>query len=316
VWFNHPRYLNAKKSFISESNTSSLNNLSQHLPKILFICGGDPKYCLNRKMIEDYLDTHHEELIFFRAELAWAAISNRANTNNNKTNALLLEEWLAQFSDVVIILVESFGTVAELGAFSLSEPLRKKLLPILNKNFKDDESFINTGPIQWVDNDSVYAPTIYTDFSTILTCMPQVIDKITNKKVYKSRDIEDQFGKLKFSRKELLFFIVYVVTALGPISENEVCDISTRTIKYGLSTGQVREISFILSLGVALGLLRVTELEGVLLYTCINYTKLYRHRTTQRPLRMSQQLRARCLSDLMVILEFKDALKRIAEDVG
>ena len=316
MWFNHPRYLKAKKSFIKELDVFVLKNFSRYLPKILFICGGDPKYCPNRKMMEEYLDTHNQELIFFRAEFAWAAISNQANKHSKKTNALLLEEWLAQFSDAVIILVESFGTVAELGAFSLSEPLRRKLLPILDKKFVNDPSFLNTGPVRWVDNDSVYSPSIYTDFSTILTCMPIVIDRITNNKVYKSRDADDQFGKEKFSRKEFLFFIVYIVTAIGPISEEEVHEISSRTIGYGKSHAQGKEISFILSLAVALELVHVQTYNSKLLYTCIDYKKLYRHKSSQYPLQMSQQLRARCLSDLLHIPEFKNVLIGITHNVG
>jgi hypothetical protein len=316
LWFKHPSYIKAKKSFIADSDSASLKNLSAHLPKILFICGGDPTYYPNRELIESYLNIHHEELVFFRAELAWTSISNRANKENKKTNALVLEEWLAQFSDAVIILVESFGTVAELGAFSLSAPLRKKLLPILDKSYESDQSFINTGPIHWLNNDSIYAPAIYTDFSTILTCMPQVVDKVKKGSIYKSREAEDKFGKLHFSRKEFLFFIIYIVTAIGPITIEEICDISSRTIGYGKTHSQSKEISFILSLGVALGLLSTMEYKDSLLYTCVNYTKMYRHKSTQRPLQKSHHLRARNLSDLLQISEFKNVLKELSENAG
>lgn len=311
MWFSHPRYLNAKKCFISESEASSLENLSSHLPKILFICGGDPKYFNNREKIEKYLSKHYQHLLHFRAEHAWEAISNESSKNSNKTNALALEEWLAEFSDAVIILVESFGTVAELGAFSISEPLRKKLLPIVNKKFEKDESFVNTGPVRWVDNDSAFAPTIFTDFSTILTCMPQIVSRLANNKVYKSRDVNHKFGSLDFSRKEFLFFIIYIVTALGPISEKEVFDITYKTVEYGKGSKQQREISFILSLCVALKLVQTTTVGDILLFTCVDYVKLFQHQTTKRTLAMSLQLRARCLSDLLCISEFKKTLEEI-----
>lgn len=313
MWFRHPRYLNAKKCFIDESEASSLENLSSHLPKILFICGGDPRYFKNRENIEKYLSKHHQHFLHFRAEHAWEAISNEANKNTNKTNALALEEWLAEFSDAVIILVESFGTVAELGAFSISEPLRKKLLPIINKKFEKDESFVNTGPVSWVDNDSVFAPTIFTDFSTILTCMPQIVSRLNNNKVYKSRDINHKFGKLEFSRKEFLFFIIYIVTALGPISEKEIFDITYKTVGYGKGSKHQKEISFVLSLCIALKLVQTTTLDDTSLFTCIDYVKLFQHQSTKRTLSMSLQLRARCLSDLICIPEFKKILEEITD---
>ena len=110
------------------------------MPKIVFICGGDESYCKNRAKLETYIQNHLPKYLTFRAENAWAVISEHFNSDksNKETNALALEEWLADFSDIVIILVESFGTVAELGAFSLSPVLRKKLIPILDKRYKDD----------------------------------------------------------------------------------------------------------------------------------------------------------------------------------
>lgn len=125
-------------------------------------------------------------------------------SNYNFINALQLEEWLADLSDAVIIIVESFGTVAELGAFSISEPLRTKLLPILDKRFKNDESFINTGPVSWVNQDSIYKPSIYADFETILTVIPDIIDKIDSgrPKFYTSRVKETTIGSFLFSKKK------------------------------------------------------------------------------------------------------------------
>jgi hypothetical protein len=138
MWFKHPKYLVARKHFASEFTPWKLTVLHQSLPKVLFICGGDDKYCKNRKLIEEYFQRHLQELLTFRAEDAWKVISQV-----DSANVLALEEWLADFSDVVIILIESFGTVAELGAFSLSNTLRKKLLPIIDNSYVKDESFIN-----------------------------------------------------------------------------------------------------------------------------------------------------------------------------
>lgn len=194
LWFEHPKFLSAKdiliNKFLSFATSSSSSSRSSKypsearralfggakIPQIIFICGGDPKYNPNRRIIETYLDKHEPDFMTFRAEYAWEIISSDRVTQNDdgSVNALELEEWLADFSDAVIILVESYGTVAELGAFSISSRLRKKLLPILDRKFENDASFINTGPVSWVNNDSVYKPTIYADFDTILTTMPQM----------------------------------------------------------------------------------------------------------------------------------------------
>ncbi len=237
MWSKHPEFIKARNGLIKELEQAS--SLSSHkaarsrlfgkapLPKIVFICGGDPKYCSNRGKIEKYITTHRDDILTFRAEYAWNAI----NTMHSNVNALELEEWLADFSDVVIILVESFGTVAELGAFSISKPLRKKLLPILDKNFESDESFINTGPVKWVDDDSVFSPSIYADFKVILTAMPDVISKLDYKRspIYNSRKQESTYGDLRFTKKEFLFMVILIVASIGPIDEDSIVEICKRS---------------------------------------------------------------------------------------
>jgi hypothetical protein len=312
MWFNHPKYKSAKSSLIKESNSHTLKKLIQNTPKILFICGGDPQYCFNRVKVENYLDKHQEKFLFFRAEYAWEVISKESQKTNGSINAMALEEWLADFSDAVIILVESFGTVAELGAFSISPHLRKKLLPILNKDFEKDVSFINTGPVMWVDKESIYAPSIYTDFNTILTCMPNVIKKLNAKTVYKTQ--ENRIGIYEYTRKEFLFYIIYLVTSIGAVPELEVVDIVSKTIKYGESKKDKEVISFMLSLSVALGVIQTYEHGLCTLYVCSDYDKLYRNDSTKKTLLMSQASRASCLSYLMQIPNYKDVMSKVNND--
>ena len=85
-----------------------------------------------------------------------------------------MEDQLAGLADVVMIVVESPGTSCELGAFSLSPGLRKKLLPLIDISFKGSQSFINTGPVRWIDKESDYGPTIYGHHDVILEVMPEI----------------------------------------------------------------------------------------------------------------------------------------------
>ena len=66
---------------------------------------------------------------------------------NSKTkNSLDFEHVLSDISEKIIIILESPGAICELGAFS-NEALRKKLIVINDKNFQNEPSFINTGPL-------------------------------------------------------------------------------------------------------------------------------------------------------------------------
>lgn len=326
MWFKHPSFISAKTYLISEfkkiekTRKSTDMKDARHalfgrapLPKLLFICGGDPKFCTRRSEIETYLSKHSKHLLTFRAEYAWETI----RSNYNFINALQLEEWLADLSDAVIIIVESFGTVAELGAFSISEPLRTKLLPILDKRFKNDESFINTGPVSWVNQDSIYKPSIYADFETILTVIPDIIDRIDSgrPKFYTSRVKETTIGSFLFSKKEMLFVIIIIITSIGPVDEDTVVDICKRSFAIS-KVSDVNEIRLLLSLCVALKIISQIEIYDKVCYVCLDYSKLYNTSATSHLLIKSQQFRSACVSKLVYIEQYKEQIKRLKENAS
>ncbi|MDO6706749.1 retron St85 family effector protein [Photobacterium sp. 1_MG-2023] len=317
MWSNHPKYHKALDELASHlPDPHSVNKdlrrtkfFGHHpFPKILFICGGDPNYCQNRSIIEEYINKHSKNLLTFRAEYAWETIVEAKST----VNALKLEEWLADFSDTVLILVESFGTVAELGAFSMSDSLRKKLLPILEKKFEHDESFINTGPVRWVNEDSKYGPTIYTDFNSILTSMPIVLSRVDvrRSKIYSSRDEDDTYGHYKLDKKEMLFMVVLVIVSLGPLDEENIIEICKYI--YGIKGRKdIEDVRFIISLSVALEIVSSFKFNNDKYYYCHDYSKLSSNSAMSTFSRISQNIRSRCLSHLFYIDEFKKVLEAI-----
>lgn len=312
MWSTHPKYIRARKDFVENFSASELTQLSYSLPKILFICGGEELSCKNRGILEKYIQKHHKEYLTFRAEFAWDVISNSENSRD--VNALALEEWLADFSDIVIILVESYGTVAELGAFSLSPSLRKKLLPILDKKFEKHASFINTGPVMWVNKESKYKPSIYSDFSTILTCIPEINERLS-RKLRSSVSNDNLYGKYRYSPKVLLFFLVYLIASLGPISADDILELTNNIIdlkgKKNKST-----IDFMLSLGIALGLFKKNARENKIYYSCVDFDKLFNHESTKKILTKILKSRARALSDLIRIPAFNDELSQVMKNAN
>lgn len=123
-----------------------------------------------------------------------------------------MESDLAALSDLIIIIVESPGTYAELGAFSHVSELRRKLLPIVDRHYRGANSFINTGPIRWIDQDSEFRPTIWTRHNQILESVKEIerrIERIPKPKPVKVSD-------LARSRKHLLFFVCDVVGVVAP----------------------------------------------------------------------------------------------------
>lgn len=65
----------------------------------------------------------------------------------DRHDLLDLENMLAQSTHAIIIVVESSGSIAELGAFVNSDVLRPKIIAIIDRKHRSDRSFIMLGPI-------------------------------------------------------------------------------------------------------------------------------------------------------------------------
>lgn len=169
-WFNHPKFQAIRDETLAKFRAKDVH--FRKVKSVVFLCGGaeSPR----RDRLAQYLRKQWDkDVLVFYADDVWSVIAER-----RELNALQMEKELASLSDLVLIVVESPGTFAELGAFSLSDPLRKKLLPLVDVRFQPDPSFINTGPVRWIDSDSLFGPTIWVDHNSILTAGPKIDERM------------------------------------------------------------------------------------------------------------------------------------------
>jgi len=232
-WLNDPRYKPIRDSVVGQMQRKSYR--FRRSKRVAFVCGGFESE-RRRGLIELLLQDPQN--LAFKAEDVWNAIAENTNLS-----ALEIEAELAALADIVIIIVESPGTFAELGAFSLSEPLRKKLLPILDKLKRKGASFIETGPVRWIDRTSKFQPSIWTDMNGFLLCGDEVqkrMERITQEDL-----ITDDVGA---SPRHLLFFLCDVVSVVGPCPADHIEFFLTAILQK-----PVADVHFLLALGVALG---------------------------------------------------------------
>jgi hypothetical protein len=252
-WLGHPKYVAARERLIQYLQSTKYR--FRRLSPVLFLCGGAKS--ARRDALREYLRKYRPELNLFYAETVWDQIAARGDRN-----ALEMESDLASLADIVVVIVESPGTFAELGAFSISDALRKKLVAIVDKRFRAEESFISTGPLRWVDAESHYAPTIYASFSHILEAADEVEDRI--KRIPQSR--ASRVSDLGSSQKHLLFFLTDLISVIHPAT--------VLTVEYYLSRiapsllGSRISVPTLVGLGVAMNLLneqrlRVDSIEHV-----------------------------------------------------
>ena len=107
----------------------------------LFLCGaGRSTVGSVRKKIDDILKSEwfsYQYDIFYPEDLFDELLLGPSHHD-----LISLENILADSVDAVVLVVESYGAVAELGSFVSNNKLRKKLACVVDKRYKKDKSFI------------------------------------------------------------------------------------------------------------------------------------------------------------------------------
>ncbi len=133
-----------------------LENMKDHIaknskrfityPKFVFLCGSafhstEEYERSNRGIIEKFLTKGQEDIRIVLSEKLWE------DSFNSSIDLLTFEDFLAEVSDCIVLFVESPGSYCELGAFAYANQLfSKKLIIVIDEKYKNDKSFILTGP--------------------------------------------------------------------------------------------------------------------------------------------------------------------------
>ncbi|AGQ92409.1 hypothetical protein M634_12785 [Vibrio parahaemolyticus O1:Kuk str. FDA_R31] len=100
---------------------------------------------------------------------------------------LHLENILANCVDAIVLLPESPGSFAEIGAFSNNPRLAQKLIVLSDKNYKSKKSFINYGPYRLI-KESKTGAVFHINYKDL-------DDDALGKKLY--RNINSKISKIK-----------------------------------------------------------------------------------------------------------------------
>lgn len=113
----------------------------------LFLCGGasSREHISNRDQLRKRLEKNNKLSIFYPEDMFMELLSRK------KYDLLTLEQFLAENSDLIMIVCESPGSFAELGAFVNNERTLDKVVVLIQKRFKNAKSFIMQGPVKHVE---------------------------------------------------------------------------------------------------------------------------------------------------------------------
>lgn len=215
-----------------ESIRSHLNNSTNKFitcPKFIFLCGASYSkkdyQKTNRGTIDRYIKSKSDEIFIVLSEDLWE------DDFDSNIDLLTFEEFLAEVSDSIVLFVESYGSSCELGVFAYAEKLfSDKLIIVIDNKYKDDKSFIITGPTAKARKDGakiIYAPLAGTG---LLSCadLRKVIDEKCLEFSSKSASINKRQPNIDETRISVNAFIIELLELINlvqPISRKDLIDL-------------------------------------------------------------------------------------------
>lgn len=206
----------------------------------IFLCGADiSQKTTTRYKVAQALTTSYKYSLYF--DLIYPEdIFDELLYSSHSTDLLSLENLLADSVDAVVMIPESPGSFAELGAFANSEKLRTKLICVVDEKYRKTKSFINQGPIKLVKRvnkaNIVYikpdeiGKDIATGIKTFaLFLQDPEIDKIVsaiNKLKRTSTKDENKITLLQLDR-----FLLPIIYLLEPVSKATLIEIVANAIE-------------------------------------------------------------------------------------
>lgn len=152
---------------------------------------------------------------------------------SSKTKDLLsLEGLLADSVDAVVLIPESPGSFAELGAFANDEKLRKKLICIVDKKYQKDKSFINQGPLKLVKKENSFG-LVFIDPKEVPTEIEKLVTALKKMKKGSAKKGD------KLSLLQIENFLLPSIYLLEPVSKITLINLvaaETEEEKYSFQT--------------------------------------------------------------------------------
>lgn len=167
----------------------------------VFLCGRKLEPNDNRSFIKQRMDEYKKFSLF--SETLYKEFDDL------NLDLLTIEEILLSVSSATIVIVESFGSACELGAFSFSKQSIDKLWVINNEKYRQDGSFISEGPIKKIeckDKDHVVYQR-FNDLEIEFDKRADALFRCVGRKAFSKRPIQVDDTKKQAIIKDLGFIV-------------------------------------------------------------------------------------------------------------
>lgn len=251
---------------------------------LVFLCGANKSLSIPSERRKFLKSSIQKILPHTRIVYAEAVIDELVNHEKKIKNLLDVENKISEIADWIIIVLESYSSFTELGAFSTLE-FRKKLIVINDSHFKNEPSFINIGPLQAIRESSEVDRILWypmaengiNELDSIGTVLPAIIEELGKKHTRKPIQHESCLPQAK--GQSALFFLHDIIYMCGPITHKETIEI----YKILLGDNSYDDIGALRGILKSSELIKSKKLNGETLYqsiineTFIEFNKHYRN---------------------------------------
>ena len=151
-------------------------------------------------------------------------------------NILDLETDIAVASGLIVVILESAGSIAELGSFIMVEKIKKKMLIFIEEKYEGNDSFIWNGIIEHFNNNT--QEQVYIREKNDVVGMQRDIKKFLNRKNYtRTFDVKDT--------EHQVFFIYEMIKAYGALIDEEIL-VCLNLLNFLIKPTRLKNLLFIL----------------------------------------------------------------------
>jgi hypothetical protein len=190
--------------------------------KLVFVCGGksngnESAPFSMRELLINHSSKTSEPGEFQGSRILFAEEAVNALADSHFENLLDLEEYIAAVVSNVLLIVESAGSICELGSFVKVEEISEKLVIVMLSDHSYPASFITSGALgyynQYHDNPQVLGFSWKTSKAGVVSAAEYVLDKMVSD-IPEAMTAVASNGKEEIFKKDNIGHRIYLVLAI------------------------------------------------------------------------------------------------------
>lgn len=231
-------------------------------PHITFVCGGPVDVCATTNHSIRNMFMNLSAKMPSKSE-GFTLAENFKDWQSGYSNLADFENDIAAISSVIVVILESAGSLTELGLFYANHALRQKMIVVVHSGHHMDESFIKFGILNPLENEREEAVLVYEiDNKKIEDVEESEVEDILEE-VWGISDKIDQSSQFDLSNHGHKIFLTFQIIDLFTIVTKSELDKFLTVLGVSFTKKQLQSVVYILT---KFGLIRQEKRSSQVFY--------------------------------------------------